>query len=212
MKIMHVKVEFVEELLGTSSADPEIQRRFIASKSEDAVKIQEEVDAIGADAVSERAMTVFPRTEDGKPFMWDYQVRGYFKDSFGALRRAPDTVCAKTKDMRAYKKVVDTNIFVSPRKIELVLPEGGAIGDCQRPLRASTPQGERVALARSETVPAGTTCEFDIRLINDALEKPVREALAYGELHGMGQWRNSGKGAFFCEVTSVKKFAGIGLA
>ena len=73
------------------------------------------------------------------------------------------------------------------------------MGDCQRPLRASGPSGERVALAHSETVPAGSYIEFTIEMWTDDLEKVVRECLDYGARRGLGQWRNSGKGTFYWE-------------
>lgn len=138
-------------------------------------------------------MTVFPRMEDGQPFTYDYQWKGFFKDSCGMLRRADKT---RSKSLKAYKKEIDGLVFVSPRHIPLVLPEGATIGECQRPLRAQTAQGERVALAHSETVPAGTTQTFQVHVLRDDLMPLVLEWLAYGRLHGTGQWRNSGKGRF----------------
>ena len=200
MKTLEVTITYIDELLGTASADPEIHSRFIASKAPDAARLAEEVAAIGAEAVEERAMTVFPRLEDGTPFTYDYQWRGFFKESCGMLRRADGT---KSKGLKAYKKEVDGLVFVSPRRIPLVLPEGEGVGHCQRPLRAQTLQGERVALANSETVPAGTTQTFQVHLLRDDLEPMVREWLAYGRLHGTGQWRNSGKGRFTHEVRIV---------
>ena len=62
-----------------------------------------------------------------------------------------------------------------------------------------TAQGERVALASSESIPAGATMEFTIQLLMDEHEKAVREWLDYGALRGIGQWRNSGKGRFLWE-------------
>jgi hypothetical protein len=70
------------------------------------------------------------------------------------------------------------------------------MGECQRPLRASTPQGERVSIAHSETVPAGSTLEFEVLCMTDQMEDLVRELLEYGQLRGLSQWRNSGKGRF----------------
>jgi hypothetical protein len=188
-----VKVTFFEELLGTASGDPELHDTFISSKAPDAQSREEEVAALGVQEVIEKSMTVFPKLEDGTPFLWDYQWKGYFKDACGMLRRADGTKSAK---LRAYKKEIDGLVFVKPRKIPLVLPEGAEIGTCQRPLRASTPQGERVALANSETVPAGTTQEFTITVLRKELMPLVEEWLDYGELHGNGQWRNSGKGRY----------------
>ena len=193
MKKIHVKLTYIDELLGTCSANPEIHAEFIASKAPDAQSREEEVAAIGVEEAIDKAMTVFPRDEDGNPFLWDYQIKGFFKDSCGMLRRADNM---KSKTLKAYKKEIDGLVFVFPRRIPLVMPAGGHIGSCQRPLRASTAQGERVALANSETVPEGTTQEFTITMLRDGLVPLVREWLDYGALHGTGQWRNSGKGRF----------------
>ena len=161
--------------------------------------------ALGSDAVVERGTTVFPRDEAGKPFLYDYQVKGFFKDACSMLARltGKDPETGKKKKavnesgkLTAYKKVIDGLIFVQPRKIVLELPEDKEITICQRPLRAQTAQGERVALSSSEEVPAGTSCEVTVLLLDENHEKVVREWLDYGSLRGIGQWRNSGKGAF----------------
>ena len=78
----------------------------------------------------------------------------------------------------------------------------GEIGDCQRPLRAQTAQGERVSLANSEEIPAGATCEFSVVLLDESHEKAVLEWLSYGAMRGIGQWRNSGKGRFDYEIVN----------
>lgn len=198
MRTLHIEVRYVEEVLGTASSNPDIHREFIASKANGARSIEEEVAALGADEVANKGMTVFPKSEDGTPFTWDYQWKGFFKDSCGMLRRADGF---KSKRLKAYKKEIDGLVFITPRAIPLVLPEGGAMGTCQRPLRASTAQGERVALADSETVPAGTTQTFDVHVFKDELVGYVVEWMGYGRFHGTGQWRNSGKGRFTCVVT-----------
>lgn len=60
------------------------------------------------------------------------------------------------------------------------------------------------SLANSEEIPAGSTCEFDVILLDDSHEKVVREWLDYGILRGIGQWRNSGKGRFTYTAYEVK--------
>lgn len=192
MTKVHVKLTFTDDLLGTSSGNPELHREFIASKAPDAAKMEEEVAAIGVDAVEEKSMTVFPKMADGTPYLWDYQIRGFFKEICGAMRGIPGTKSSKVK---AYKKKVDNTIFVEPREIPLNL-HGMKIADCQRPLRASTMQGERIALANSEVCPQGTTCEFDVLCMVDEDVDMLREWLEYGKYKGIGQWRNSGKGRF----------------
>lgn len=196
---MKVKLMLTEEMLGTASANPELHREFIASKAPDAATIEDEVAAVGVDAVEAKAMTVFPRV-DGRPFVYDYQIKGFFKDTCSALARVPGT---RSNKIKAFKKIIDGLIFVFPRKI--VFQEAASVGNCQRPLRAQTAQGERVALANSETVPAGAMLEFEVQLLDPGHEKLVEEWLDYGKLRGLGQWRNSGKGRFEWERVGSEK-------
>ena len=148
MKELKVRITTTEDMLGTASANPEIHREFIASNAPDAETLEEEVASIGVDEVFEKGMTVFPR-KDGKPIAWDYQWKGFFKDACGALRKVTGSECSKIK---AYKKEIDGLIFVEPRAIPIRFE--GEIGICQRPLRGQTAQGERIALASSESIPA----------------------------------------------------------
>lgn len=193
MKKLTVKVTFIEELLGTASANKEIHEQFIASKAPDAKSLEEEVEAVGAEEVFEKGMTVFPRV-DGRPVAWDYQWKGFLKDAVGMLRKVPGSEASKIK---AYKKEIDGLIFPQPRAIPIEFD--GEVGLCQRPLRGQTAQGERVALATSESIPAGATMTFTWVFLCDQHEKLVREALDYGVMRGFGQWRNSGKGRFTWE-------------
>lgn len=191
MKTMKVRLTLTEEALGMMPTSKEVHEEFIASKAPDAPSIEEEVEAVGVEEVVEKQKTVFPRMDDGTPFFWDYQMRGMIKDALGMLKRATGTIASK---MTAYKKTVDGLIFVQERKIPIHM--GGEMGDCQRPLRASGPSGERVALAHSETIPAGSWCEFTFELWKDDLDDAIRECLDYGRRRGLAQWRNSGKGIF----------------
>lgn len=191
-----VRLTFTDEILGTSSGNPELHREFIASKAPDAQKMEEEVAALGVDAVEEKSMTVFPRLADGTPFLYDYQIRGFFKEICGAMKAISGT---KSSKIKAHKKKIDNTIFVEPREIPLDL-HGMKMTNCQRPLRASTAQGERIALANSEVCPEGTSCEFEVLCMVDEDAAMLREWLEYGKYKGIGQWRNSGKGRFTFEI------------
>ena len=194
MKHMKVRLTFTESILGTSPSDPEIYRSFIGSKAPDAATIDEEVAALGPDAVAENQMTIFPTLEDGTPFLYDYQIKGFFKDTCGGLRRVPGTRSSKVK---AFKKEIDKLIFTYPRHIPFENVE--EILECQRPLRAQTAQGERITLAMSEEIPAGAEVEFTIKLYCDEHYELVKEWLDYGEDSGIGQWRNASHGRFVWE-------------
>lgn len=191
-----VKLTFMEPLLGTSPGDEDIYRAFVASKSPNAATIEDEVSALGADGVVDKTKTVFPKLEDGTPFLWDYQIKGFFKDACGGLRKVPGTRSSKVK---AYKREIDRLIFPQPRRIPIRF--GGKLGERQRPLRAQTPQGERVALSISEEVPAGATVEFEVTCLSEDHLAAVEEWLDYGKYSGIGQWRNSGMGRFTWERT-----------
>ncbi len=197
MKSMKVRLTFTDEVLGTASPDPEIHEKFIASKAPNALSRNEEtariIETEGLDEAVEKSMTVFPRDNKGNPILWDYQVKGFFKDACSMLRKVTGTKSSKCK---AFKKEIDGLIFVRERQIPYNIPDGEQMGVCQRPLRASTAQGERIALASSETVPADSTVEFTVSCLVDDDMDMVREWLDYGEMRGLCQWRNSGKGRF----------------
>lgn len=195
MKEIKVKITFTEEVLGTSPSDPEVYKKYVASKAEDAAKIEEEVAAHGVDEIVDKARTIFSKNANGELIYWDYQIKGFFKDACGMLRNVKGTACSK---LTAYKKKIDGLLFITPRQIEF--ENIRMIGDCQRPLRAQTAQGERIAIAVSDTINAGATLTFTIILLQDDLEPMVIECLDYGKLRGLGQWRNAGKGTFTYEL------------
>ena len=131
MKKIKVKLTFKEPILGTWPANPNVAREFIASKSPDATTVEDEIAALGADAVADKGMTVFPRDPDGRPIFYDYQIKGFFKDSCGMLSRiGGKTETGKKKAVNesgritAYKKTIDGLIFVEPRMIPIVFDGG----------------------------------------------------------------------------------------
>ena len=113
---------------------------FIASHAPDAPSREEEIAAVGVDEVIEKGTTVFSRNEDGRPILWDYQIKGFCQDACGVLRKVKGT---KSSKIKAYKKEIDGLIFVQERQILVQTAEELS---CQRPLRANTPQGGERAL------------------------------------------------------------------
>ena len=205
MKTLTVKLTFMEDILGTAPSNEDIYRDFIGSKAPDALTVEDEVANLGADEVIEKGMTIFPRNADGLPILYDYQIKGFFKDACSMLARVAEKdpitkkkkPCNESSKLTAHKKIIDGLIFVQPR--EIVITTAEEVGLCQRPLRAQTAQGERVALSISESIKAGATVQFSVKCLSDEHEAAVREWLDYGALRGIGQWRNSGKGRFVWE-------------
>jgi hypothetical protein len=199
MKTFDVTVAFAEPLLGTAPLNKETYTTYIqeqwrkahpgASPDPDEAATIEESLEVGT--------TGFHRSEDGQPFLYDYAVKGFFKDACGMLFRDAESASSKVK---AYRKVIDGLIFVTPRRIPLAL--AGEVTMLERPLRAQTAQGERVALARSESAPAGSSMAFVVTTLGSVSETLLREWFTYGALRGMGQWRNSGMGRFDFTLTA----------
>lgn len=181
-----VKLEFTEPLLGTLPGDEKLAEEYVQSKHPEGVQ-KDEQESVAEEM--KKATSYFARNEQQMPMLWDYQIKGFFKDACSMMRRV-----TQVDALKAHKKIIDGLIFVTPRKIELNL--SSELSFTERPLRVSTPQGDRTALARSETAPIGTSIQFEILLLKKDLKQYVINWLDYGILRGLGQWRNSGMGRF----------------
>lgn len=213
MKKLKIRLTFTDIALGTASADKNIHETFIASKAPDAPnrneRIAEEIEAVGLAEATEKKRTIFPRTENGEPIIWHYQLKGFFKEACSALQRCKGEDFAKEScSIKAYKKVVDKCIFITPDKL-VVNVHGEEEEDCQRPLRGQTAQGEKIALASSDAIPKGSTIEFSVVCLSDKHQKAVIEWLNYGVFSGLLQWRNSGKGRFTYEILDEKSVSSL---
>jgi hypothetical protein len=202
---MKARITFEQPILGTLSGNPEIAEEFILTKHPEGISKDELEAQSHLPEVTEKSSTVFARNLQGEPMLWDYQIKGFFKEACAAMIHTDTMTKEELKKVRLtdylHKKTIDNLIFVFPRQIPLKMPEGcnGELPFCQRPLRGQTMRGERISLARSEEAPAGAIIEIEIKCLNDKLEDFVKQWLTYGALKGMGQWRNSGKGRFSWE-------------
>ena len=196
-----VRVTFITPLLATNPNDQQIYSEFITKLAPDAESREEEIARLGVEEVDAKGTTVFLRNpETGLPQLKDYTWLGFLKSRARALAKVPGSTAAT---MKAYIKEIDDRMSVTPRFIDLNLPEGGEITCNERPLRAETMQGPRVSLAKSEQVPEGTTCEFTIHTFTKEGMALVLDCLEYGEERGTGQWRNAGNGCFTFEVLAL---------
>jgi hypothetical protein len=172
-------------------------------------EVQEEIDA---DEVIEKQTTVFPRNPDGTLFCWDYQWRGFLKEAFTIGTELTDDKQAKEAmgplSKWKVKAAVDSLLFVVERRIPFFGPDKQPIREVailERPLRATTQRGERICLARSEIIPAGSTVQFTLKWLEAPAKgkKPskmgitvdtIAWAMGYALLKGFGQWRGGGYG------------------
>ena len=196
MDTYKLTLELTEPILGTVPKNKDVYRDFVAGKAADLGDEELAEELATVEHVEESGWTGFHTDEDG-PFLYDYVLKGFFKDACSMLRRVPGT---KSKALTAYRKIIDGLIFPKPRKIHMALPDGEGLGVLERPLRAQTAQGERVALARSDTAPAGTRIAFDLLIVGSVDLAALTEWLDYGAIRGLGQWRNAGYGTFTYQI------------
>jgi len=188
---LKVELEFTEMLLGTLPGDEKLAEEYVTSKHPEGVQEDEKASSEKVSLPEEikKFSSYFARDDKGNPIMWDYQIKGFFKDACSMMRRV-----TQVDELKAHKKIIDGLVFVFPREIPLKL--SGELFFKERPLRISTPKGDHTALARSEAAPAGTTIQIEVLLLKPDLEKYVINWFDYGILRGLGQWRNSGMGRF----------------
>ena len=218
-----VEVEFIEPLLATTPSDAATWEEWVrpaqaeraeragevvapAQAEEQRVYVQREALAAAtartraqADAAAgrdedfvadehPRQMTLFPHDAHG-PFLWDYQMRGHLRELANAVK--------EEMGIKAFRAKLSAGLVVRPRRIYL---RGTLTEPIRRPLRAYTPQGERVAIAESQAVMAGARALFylgRLPLMDRAVSWDVlRDLLDWGEIRGMGQWRTGGWGIY----------------
>lgn len=200
MKKYAIELTFREPVLGTVPKDKEIYSTYIKSKAEPEKETGDELETV--EEGEDKGWTGF-HLMDGKPILYDYVIKGFFKDACGMLRRAEGEKVL-SKKLKAYKKVIDGLIFIFPRQIAIDL-KGNEISILERPLRAQTAQGERVALAKSEICPVGSSLKIEVMILGGVSKKLLVEWLDYGKLRGLGQWRNAGYGIFEYKLKELKE-------
>lgn len=199
MTELKVRLTFIDDILGGNPGNEDIYRTYIGSKAPNPDKIEDEVKALGVEGVVEKGKTIFKKMANGTPVLCSYHIKGFFKAAAQAKKKEKHSMSASLK---AFKKEIDTAIFIKEDEIPFI--DWGRMDECQRPLRASTPQGERVSIAISESIAAGAQVKFTIQCNVDEDMSYVMEWLDYGRQNGIGQWRNSGKGRFLWEAVPVK--------
>ncbi len=209
MDIYKARLVLSEPMLGTVPKSASIYKDHVQNQAiEQARKngieltseqLQQEVDSVTAMEIEEKGWTGFHEVE-GQQILYDYVIKGFLKEACSILRRISKSRSSK---LAAYRKVVDGMVFIAPRQINILLPEGEDLGILERPLRAQTAQGERVALARSDTCPVGTLIEFEVRVLGVVSKVLLEDWFGYGQFKGLGQWRNGGYGRFTYELDKV---------
>lgn len=165
----------------------------------------------------------------GRLFTFDYTIRGFLKESANALRQieAHDIRGVKSK-IDQFVFVFPRRIYFERPSERWHKAGPVAMGGCgwvgwydsnngmcchyvhepdgclERPLRAETAMGPRVALARSDYLDPGTLLRFDLKVLLPKVFTEEFLALCFerGLLLGWGQWRTGGYGRFEFQLTT----------
>ena len=197
METRFYKIRGLTPILGGQPASPAVRTEYISSRAP-RPELAEEEDELMAN-LDDKGLTVFMRDANNRLLLMDYMIKGYFKSALGAIKMQTGIASERAK--------VDKYLFVTPRQIP-ICRDGEEIIDeddqIERPLRAQTMRGERVTLAASEMINDPWEITIGITILPNAAttkSKPItweaiEAALDYGQLCGIGQWRNGGYGRF----------------
>lgn len=192
-----VKLTLTEPILGSVPKDKDVYETYVASLAPD--NTDDEMDTV--QEAEERGWTGFHRLDDGTFILYDYVFKGFMKSACYFMKQAK---APHSEKLAAYKKKIDGLVFVFPRRVPLIPPEPiDEPETLSRSLRAQTPRGERTALAKSDTLPVGTTIEFDVEVLGAITEAMLREWFTYGSRMGLGQWRSGSYGRFEYEMEKL---------
>ena len=217
---VRIRIKLIEDLLGTVPLNPEVYAAHIVTKTRKEIakaslspelkkQYEERLDKGGVEEketvpeAEEKGHTGFHQDDDGL-FLYDYLIRGFLKAAASAIKDKVNRGKTKKIIPWAHKAMVDELIFVSPRRIHLGKTEPDGL--LERPLRAETAQGPRVALARSDYISAGLEFDFEIHVIDDIKvpKKLLIMLLKYGKEKGLGQFRNGSYGRFMFKMVDIE--------
>lgn len=204
------RITGVQDLLGSSPLSKQVYSEYIktkAQKSQDPTRVAFNMQNAESDTEDipdmEEKMTGFYRDGNSNvPVLKGYQVKGFLKAAANTLKGQLGLKQATSK--------IDKYVFIKEEKIYFYR-DGEKIedpeGTLERPLRAETMQGPRVALACSEVIKEGYQCEFTVVVLENEGTKQSKAIdmdmictlLSYGQYNGLLQWRNAGYGSFTVE-------------
>lgn len=200
-----IELKFIQPILGTSPADPEIYRNYLGGHEIDADTLEEEIEKIGTDEALDNRMTVFMK-EDGTPLLKMHQIKGFLCSAAKALRRNSNS---KIAGVTSYVQKIKDGVYIFNDEGDLYFPIifDGDIAVTQRPCRTENAHGDpQVFLNASEEIPKGATCQFNLQLLcseDQLCAEDIFELFDYGKYRGLLQWRNGGYGSFKWRVVEV---------
>jgi hypothetical protein len=185
-EIRRIKIVLMTPQLGTVPKDPNAfifmnERAGVEPKADELECLPPVV------AGEEKGVTGFMTDTDGL-FIFDYLIKGFFKNAANVLK--------EQEQITGFRSKIQQFLFVYPRKVRTGHMFPGEI--LRRPITINDRNGQRVAIAASETIPEGTEMTFYLEFIENAVmnDATIASCLEYGRLCGLGQFRGGGYGRF----------------
>ena len=190
------RIHGLTPILGSAPASKAVRTQYIMSKAPEG---RDSEDDMAMKDLDEKGLTVFYVDKLNRICLMDYQFKGFLKQAFKSTKTQLGVGNPGAK--------IDKLVFIEPRMIP-IMRDGKPIFEeddvLERPLRATTMQGERVTLTSSESISDPWEATFEISLIPNSSTKAsaavtwenIETALDYGMFNGLLQWRNAGYGKF----------------
>lgn len=200
IKVYRVTLQAETEILGTRPKHPDVMRRWLEEQSQPgqdelealakAVVDSEDAASAREDAEVDRELarwSGFPTDpETDEIFLYNYQFIGALKEWANKYREQ-----FGIQNMRAK---VASHVFIQPRCIYLGITHPDAV--VERPLRAHTAKGDRIALVKSDALAVGTRISFEVHLVphKEITAEVLQKLFLFGRYAGTFQWRGGGYG------------------
>ncbi len=191
VRMFSVELVLLAQMLGTSAKDPEVYKNFIASKAPEETNTDNETMKNTSISDEEnKGWTGFLNDEEGN-FMKAYMIKGFMNHAANVMK--------DVFGVSAFKSKIKNYVHIFPDKIRLPEIEDKPV---ERPLRASTPKGERVTVVRSDSIAEGTVIKFDLLFVyhKDLSAEILEKLFMYGQLSGLLQFRSGGYGKFSSKI------------
>jgi len=161
-----------------------------------------------------KATTVFLwDKKTNKPCIKDHMIYGFMKAAAEAIGRTYGKGDKQNGVMLKSVSYTQSVINQHARCEEVFIPASNDVEKDskgypiynQRPVRAMTAKGPRISLVKSEILPEGTEFQFTLKVMKNSplKEDVIKNLFDYGQLSGLGQWRNSGCGQFNYELEKL---------
>jgi len=194
----------IEETMGASISDEE----FELMRSDNFKKFADLKETLSE--LDEKGITCFFRNDEGRVCIGSHMILGFMKAAAEAICKTRATKKGTILQSASYThSVINQHVDLEEELLEasedIIRDENNRPLYLQRSLRAMTKEGPRISLAKSEQLPKGTRFKFILSVLQDSPIKKehIEDMFSYGEIKGLGQWRNAGNGKF--KVLNMKE-------